>query len=63
MNYENRLTVGLLAVLLGAILAAVSGLIYWFSERQGGRAGVVIGLGLIALGVYLTFVMNGGVPQ
>lgn len=63
MTYENRLTVGLVAVLLGAILAAISGLIYWFSGREGGRGGFVLGLALLTLGIYLIFVMDGGVPQ
>jgi hypothetical protein len=62
VTYENRLTVGLVAVLLGAILAAVNGLIYWLSGRDGGRAGFVLGLAIFATGIYLIFVADGGVP-
>lgn len=63
MTYENRQTIGLLAVLLGAIVMAVGALTFWLSERKGGAGTFVIGLGMFSAGIYVIFVMGGGVPE
>lgn len=63
MTYENRQTIGLLAVLLGAIVLAVGALTFWLSEKAGGAGTMLIGGLLFTAGIYLIFVMGGGVPE
>lgn len=63
MTYENRQTIGLLMVLMGAIVGAVGVLTFWLSERKAGAGTFVVGLGLFAAGIYTIFVMGGGVPE
>lgn len=63
MTYENRQTLGLLAVLLGAIVTAVGLLTFWLSERKGGAGTALIGGAMVTVGIWVIFVMDGGVPE
>lgn len=63
MTYDNRQTIGLLAVFLGAIVMAVGLLTYWLSEKRAGALTTLVGGGLFSLGIYVIFVMGGGVPE
>lgn len=63
MTYENRQTLGLLAVLLGAIVTAVGLLTFWLSERKGGAGTMLIGGAMVTVGIWVIFVMDGGVPE
>lgn len=63
MTYENRQTIGLLLVLLGAIVGAVGLLTFWLSERKAGAGTFVVGLAMASAGIYVIFVLGGGVPS
>jgi hypothetical protein len=63
VTYENRQTIGLLAVMLGALVGAIGLLMFWLSERKEGAGLTLIGGALVTVGIYVIFVMDGGVPE